>query len=308
MARVPNDGAIAERARKSLGLLTIRQLDAMGVTRQRRRTLVARGTLVPLGRGVFRHCAWSASWEQLVLAAVLAAGPDAAASHLSAAALWRFEGMGHGPVEITVPIGRHPEPDQATVHRSRDLVSADMEPRARIPMTTAARTLLDIAPRVEDCRLETVLDHAERRGIIWRPHLRWRLKELARQGRPGVPAVRQLLDRTEGRALGDTWLEQEGLRLIAHAGLPVPRCQVKLRKSGGGIARVDLFWDDVRLVVELDGHGTHATRRDRQAGAERAARLGLDGWRVVPFTYEDVTERPDYVVAMIRAYLGLAAA
>jgi hypothetical protein len=71
-----------------------------------------------------------------------------------------------------------------------------------------------------------------------------------------VPAVRQLLDRTEGRALGDTWLEQEGLRLIAHAGLPVPRCQVKLRKSGGGI---------------------------------------------------DVTERPDYVVAMIRAYLGLAA-
>jgi hypothetical protein len=308
MARAPNDGAIAERARKTLGLLTIRQLDALDVTRQRRRTLVARGTLVPLGRGVFRHCAWSASWEQTVLAAVLAAGPGAAASHLSAAALWRFEGMGRGPVEITVPVGRHPEPDRATVHRSRDLVAADIESRARIPMTTAARTLLDIAPLVDETRLEAALDHAERRGIIWRPHLRWRLEELARQGRPGVRAVRQLLDRTEGRPLGDTWLEQEGLRLIAHAGLPVPRCQVKLRSAGGGIARVDLFWDEVRLVVELDGHGTHATRRDRQAGAERAARLGLDGWRVVPFTYEDVTERPNYVVAMIRAYLSVTAA
>jgi hypothetical protein len=156
------------------------------------------------------------------------------------------------------------------VHRSRDLVAADIEPRARIPMTTAARTLLDVAPLVEEARLEAALDHAERRGIIWRPHLRWRLRELGRQGRPGVPAVRRLLDRTEGRGLGDSWLEQEGL--------------------------------------QLHGHGTHATRRDRQARAERAARLGLDGWRVVPFTYEDVTERPDYVVAMIRAYLGLAAA
>jgi hypothetical protein len=96
MARAPSDGAIAERARKSLGLLTIPQLDAMGVTRQRRRTLVARGTLVPLGRGVFRHCAWSGSWERLVLAAVLEAGPSAVASHLAAAALWRFEGMGAG--------------------------------------------------------------------------------------------------------------------------------------------------------------------------------------------------------------------
>jgi hypothetical protein len=308
MARTANDGAIAERARKSLGLLTIRQLDAIGVTRQRRRTLVARGTLVPLGRGVFRHCAWSDSWEQLVLAAVLEAGPGAVASHLAAAALWRFEGIGRGQVEVTVPAGRHPASDQGTIHRSRDLVPADIEPRARIPVTTAARTLLDIAPRVEEPQLEAVLDHAERRGIIWRPHLRWRLRELARQGRPGVAALRRLLDRTEGRGLGDSWLEQEGLRLIAHAGLPVPRCQVELHKVGAGIARVDLFWDQARLVVELDGHGTHATRRDRQAASERAARLGLEGWRVVSFTYEDVTERPEYVVSMIRMYLRSAAA
>jgi acyl-coenzyme A thioesterase PaaI-like protein len=244
----------------------------------------------------------------LVLAAVLEAGPGAVASHLSAAALWRFEGIGRGPVEVTVPAGRHPAPDHGTIHRSRDLVATDIEPRARTPVTTAARTLFDIAPRVEETRLEAVLDHAERRGIVWRPHLRWRLRELARQGRPGVPAVRRLLDRTEGRGLGDSWLEQEGLRLIAQARLPMPRCQVELRKAGGGIARVDLFWEEARLVVELDGHGTHATRRDRQAAAERAARLGLEGWHVVSFTYEDVTERPGYVVAMIRTYLGSAAA
>lgn len=74
-------------------------------------------------------------------------------------------------------------------------------------------------------------------------------------------------------------------------------------QEGGGVARVDLIWHDAKLVVELDGHGTHATRRQRQTDAERSARLGLDAWRIIRFTYEDVAERPDYVVDMIRRYL-----
>ena len=100
------------------------------------------------------------------------------------------------------------------------------------------------------------------------------------------------------------WLEQAAIRHIVAAGLPAPRVQVDQRKVGGGIARVDLFWDDAKLVVELAGHGTHSTRRQRQADAERSAWLGLGGWQVVAFTYEDVVERPDYVVDMIRVYLG----
>ena len=86
--------------------------------------------------------------------------------------------------------------------------------------------------------------------------------------------------------------------------------QVKLRKRAGSprqvIAGVDLFWDDVRLVAELAGHGTHATRRDRQTDAERAARVGLERWRLVEFTYEDVVERPQYVVQTLRSYLAQA--
>ena len=304
MARGSIDGAIAERAHKSLGLLTVQQLDALGVTRQTRRTLVARGTLVPLGRGVVRHAGWPRSWQQTVLAGVLMAGDGAVASHLSAAALWGFDGGRPGPVEVSVPRGRQPRTLRGVaMQRSVDLVRADVDTKRLIPCTTPARTLIDVAPRLPERQLEAALDGAERDGLVWRPHVRWRLGELRRQGRSGVPTLAALLDRTEGRPLGDSWLEQEALRLIAGAGLPVSRCQVKLRKAGGGIARVDLFWDSARLVVELDGHGTHASRRQRQCGAERAARLGLAGWRVVPFTYEDVVERPHYVVETIQAYL-----
>lgn len=302
-------GAIAERARKSLGLFTNRQLEALGVSRQQRRTLLGKGILIPVGGGVVRHAAHPTSWEQRVLAAVLAAGDGAVASHLSAAALWRFDGvaLAGAPIEVTVSRGRCPRTVPGTVHRSIDLCPADVEPRQLIPRTTAARTLVDIAPRLDPSRLEAALDDAERRGLTWRPHLRWRIDELRRCGRPGVPALAHLLDRTEGRPLGDSWLEQAAIRHIVGAGLPVPRVQVRQRKAGGGIARVDLFWDAAKLAVELAGHGTHSTRRQRQSDAERAARLGLESWTVIGFTYVDVVERPGYVVGMIRPYLARAA-
>jgi very-short-patch-repair endonuclease len=80
-----------------------------------------------------------------------------------------------------------------------------------------------------------------------------------------------------------------------------------LRHSGGR-ARVDLLYDESRLVIEADGHATHATRRQRQADAERAARLTAAGWRVARFTYEDVVERPAYVADTIRTLLQLTPA
>jgi very-short-patch-repair endonuclease len=277
----------------------------LGVSRQERRTLLAKGVLIPVGGGVVRHAAYPTSGSQRILAAVLAAGDGAVASHMSAALLWRLDGLAGSAVEVevTVPRRRNPRAVPGIVHRTLDLGPADVEPRQLIPRTTAARTLLDLAGRLGPRQLEAALDDAERRGLVWRPHLRWRSEELRRRGRPGVPALVRLLDRTEGRPLGDSWLEQAAIRHIVTAGLPVPRVQVEKRQVGGGIARVDLFWDDAKLVVELAGHRSHATRRQRQADAERSARLGLGGWQVVEFTYEDVVERPDYVVDMVRAYL-----
>lgn len=302
------DGAIAERSRTLLGLLTDAELKALGVSRHQRRSLLASGVLVRVHRGVNRHAAHPVSWTQAVMAATLAAGEAAVASHATAAALWRFDGMLHRAgdiVEVSVPRERNPRPlDGVVLHRCRRLDVADVDLCHTVPRTTAARTLIDIAPRLSRDRLEAVLDHAEQRGLVWRPHLRWRLDRLRQHGRSGVPQLRALLDATEGRPLGDSWLEQEAIRIIVRAGLPVPRCQVHLRRPGDGVARVDLLWDTSRLVAELNGHGSHATRRCRQADAERAARLALAGWRVIAFTYEDVTERPAYVVATIAAHLA----
>jgi phosphatidylserine/phosphatidylglycerophosphate/cardiolipin synthase-like enzyme len=308
------DGAIAERSRKLLGLLTVAQLNELGVSRQRRRTLVAAGVLVPVHRGVYRHRAHPQSWAQSVLAATLAAGPAAVASHETAARVWRLDGfVGPAarsvPIQLTVPRGSAPAPGPGVeVHRARDLVPADVEQRRLIRVTTAARTLIDIAPFITPVALEAALDDAEQRGLVWRRFLEWRLESLGGRGRAGVPQVRALVDRTEGRPLGDSWLEQQAIRIVTQAGLPVPRCQVHVRRPDRKIARVDLVWDVPRLVAELAGQRSHATRRQRQADAERAANLVLAGYRVLEFTYEDVTERPDYVVATIATHLKQVAA
>jgi len=300
------DGTIAVRSRKLLGLLTVAHLDHLGVTRQHRRTLVASGALVPVHRGVYRHAAHPESPRQLVLAAVLAAGESSAASHETAAGVWRFEDADlDGMIDLSlIPPAQRRAPRGVTLHRPAALDRADLALAGPIPVTSPARTLCDIAPTLSDRRLEAVLDHACRRGLIWLPHLRWRLDDLQIRGRRDIPRVRALVERGDRWGNGESWLETEGYRRIAEAGLPLPRCQVVLARPGGRRARVDLFWDCAQLVAELDGHATHATRRDRQASAERAAALELAGWRVISFTFEDVTERPEYVVATIAAHLA----
>src|SRR5690606_5138754 len=141
-----------------------------------------------------------------------------------------------GAAEVTVPSHRRPRAVPGTVHRI-DLGPADVVRRGPLVVTTASRTLLDIAPLLGPRRLEEVLDGAARAGRIWRPHLEWRIASLGWRGRPGVAAVDALLARTTGRPLGDSWLEQQAIRVIVRSGLPVPRAQVRRRKHGGGIAR-----------------------------------------------------------------------
>ena len=313
------DGTIAVRSRELLGLITVRHLDAMGVSRQTRRSLVSAGALAAVHRGVYRHTAHPVSWTQTAVAALLATGDESAASHTAAAACWRFEGAAETPTPIELslrPPAQRRAPAGVVLHRPADLGPSDLDRVGAIRLTTPARTLCDLVPRLTPRHTERILDHATRRGLIWLPHLRWRLASLRRRGRPGISKLQDLVERGAlDTSRTESWLETEGLRRIADAGLPLPRCQVHFRTTSGRRngnparrSRVDLFWDDVRLAVELNGHATHATRRDLQGAAERAAALELEGWRVVTFVYEDVTERPDHVIDTIAAHLADLAA
>lgn len=298
--------AIAERAGQQLGLIQRHQLTEIGVTPDRLRHMTGVGLLLPSGPRVYRHTGFPMSEDGRLLAAAWAAGPGAAISHLAAAGVWAFDGISRGAVEVTVPAPRQPRGVLGRVHRARDLLSVDVTTKGLLPVTTPARTLLDAAPRLLPAQLEEVLDGACRRGQIHLEFLAWRLAELRKRGRSGVSKLDDLLRRARRHRGEESWLESALLRLLHDFGLPPPRIQVVV--IGAGEARryrLDGVYDDQRLVVEVDGHATHATRRQRQADAERDRRLVAAGYRVVRYTYEDVTERPEHVAVTLAELLGL---
>ncbi len=304
MAHVCDMRAITERAGTQLGLITTNQLRALGVGRQTERTLVARGALEPLGHRVHRLAGSTSSYRQRLLVATLEAGDGAVVSHLAACTLWRLDGVRCDDVEISVPRTRRPRTVPAMVHRVRDLVPVDVGRRGPIPVTTPSRSLIDAAPRLSPEQIRDVVEHAARDRLIWPPYLRWRVEELRRQGRPAVSKILDVVPERPRRMVEETWLEAKTLRLIAEAGLPPPRPQARLRHSGGK-ARVDLAYDDARLLVEVDGHGTHSTRQERRSDAERDVRLSIEQWRVARFTREDVVDRPDHVAGALRRLLAI---
>ena len=304
MARIDH-AAIAERASSQLGLITSEQLLSLGVSSRQQRTLRESGWLRRTGIGVFAVAGSPEGSRQRLLSATLQAGDGAVASHLAAAWVWGFDGIVPTAAELTVPRGRRPRVEGARVHSARDLLTVDLTARGPQPVTTPARTLLDIAPLVTPPQLEEALDGARRRGQVHVPFLEWRLAELRRRGRSGVAGLDALLARDRTSAKAESWLESAFLRILRDAWLPPPRVQV-VQRVGGRRLRLDAYYDDQRLVAEVGGHATHSTRRQRQADSERRARLVEMGLRVVDFTHEDVSERPSYVALTLGGLLDLA--
>jgi very-short-patch-repair endonuclease len=265
---------------------------------------LASGVLVRAGHRVLRVAAVPATWEQAVLATSFDVGTHGCASHMTAAALWGFAGVRPGAIELSVPEARSPRPSRGRVHRVAELDEVDRTRRAHFALTTPERTLVDIAARTTPEQLGNMVDQAARDGLLTAGSVAATLDRLRGPGRVGVRRLDAALGLPTAHQRTDSWLERRLLRILAGAGLPAPRTQVVLDKGGGGVARVDACYDIERLVIEVDGHRTHSTRRQRQADAEREAHLVAQGWRVVRFTYEDVTGRPDYVVATVRLLLA----
>ncbi len=296
------NGAIAERSRTQLGLITRPQLFELGVTDDRLWHLTTTGALVRVEPGVFRVGGAPTSWEQQLTAGVLGLGRGAVVSHLAAAALWRFDGVSRAAVEFTVPRSNRNRIAVGRVHSTLHLEDEDVDERSGIPVTSATRTIVDSASMLARRALETVVDSACRDKLTSEEQLLDRAIRLRRPGRSQLFLVLGA-DRDTGRP--HTWLERELLRILRQAGAPLPRTQTVLTAQGK-VARVDAFYEDQRLIVEVAGHRTHSTRRQRQADYERRLRLEQAGNRVVEFSYEDVTERPDYVVSTILARLAVS--
>lgn len=228
-------------------------------------------------------------------AALLGCGAGAALSHHSAAVLWGLRPGVARPVHVTIPNGRSGAVLAGVkLHRSRTIMRADVRIHEGLPVTSPARTMLDIAASLTDRDVEWLLDEGlfalriltvtEIRGV------------LARAGNhPGRARLARLADSRRHSTRTDSPPEERLLALIRAAGLPEPRLQVSILGY-----RLDFLWPELRFAVEVDAYGTHGSRARFEADRRRDARLLAErSIVVVRVTKLAIETRPFEVIALL---------
>jgi very-short-patch-repair endonuclease len=261
--------------------------------------MIARGALVREHHGVYRvgHAAaipWGAETS-----ALLACASTTVLSHRSAAVLWGLLPKA-GCIEVTVMGAQTGKPDGVIVHRSRTLLSRDVTVRDALPVTSVARTLLDLAGVVKARMLERAVDQA----LLTRLATRSQLTDVLDRsiGRRGAASLRGIVEREGPSTRTRSRHEERFLALVRQGGLPAP--EVNGRIEG---FEVDFLWRAERVALEIDTWDFHRTRnafeRDRRKGAVLSAR----GLSVVRATDTQLEEEPVAVVVRVAQTLAHAA-
>jgi hypothetical protein len=259
----------------------------------RGRDRVRRGLLVRVHRGVYAVGHRQLRREGWWMAAVLAAGEGAALSHRDAAALHGILPPGsHQRTEVTTT-GRAATTDRIRVCPTTVLDGEETTTRRGIPVTTVARTLVDLAHTVTKDRLAKALNEAERLHLLDANALERSLAKTAERHGRGYRATREALAELAetGVVFTRSELEERFLSLVVTPyGLPRPLTNASIEGM-----EFDAVWREQRVVVELDGWSSHHTRRAFQEDRERSNELTAKGYRVLRFTYADVSRRPERI-------------
>jgi very-short-patch-repair endonuclease len=300
---------ITRLAGRQHGVFSRRQAHTVGVTKNSIRNGVERGRWQPIATQVL--CMAGVPDGPLVRAsaAVLEAGPGAALSHTSAAWLHRLPGFPASPVHVIRTHGKALHHGVlSVVHRTDRLPPSHRREVAGIPVTSVARTLLDLGAVVHPGRVERAVDTALARLLVTYEDLAGLLQDLAASGRPGVRALRQALaGRSPTEAPPASELERRFRDLLRRHGLPQPERQVVLGTDAEVAGRVDCYFREARLVVELDGRAYHTATLDRLEDGRRDLVLLRSGRRVLRLGWQHVVERPLEVVTALRELLSCAA-
>lgn len=278
---------LARIAARQRGRVTTGQLLAAGVDRHRIKRWVADGRLRREHVGVYTLGHPDPSPHGVYMSAVLACGCGARVSHRAAAHLLAMA-RGRPPrPEVTVATTASRTRPGIVIHRVKTLHPLDTSMLGGIPITTAPRVLLDIAPTAPPRELTRACHEAWVHLSVTLPYV-----EACIARNPGKPGAAKLR-RAMGADVTLSMLEDGFLALLAAHGLPEPRTNID---RGGD--KVDCFWPQFDLTVELLSYRFHATRYGFETDAARRRRSSH-----LPFTYGDVFERGSETVAELASRL-----
>jgi very-short-patch-repair endonuclease len=286
------DRRLAEITSAQRGLVTAQQALTEGITRRMLQHRVARGVLIRAEPGVYRMAGAPESWEQRVQAATFAEGGFA--SHRTAAALWGLDGCRPGVIEVTTERWRRRPNSSVRLHETTSLPEEDRATVRGIDVTSIPRTIVDIAAVLPRERVEQALDT---HGVDPARVLEC-AERLFSRGRPWVAVPRRLSAARVGRdGVTPNLFESLLFGILRRAGLPLPTPQVEVRRPDGSlIGRVDWLIEPFHIVLECDSFAFHGQWIRRKADLRRDRQLVALGYRVLRFSWEDLTDYESVVV------------
>jgi Protein of unknown function (DUF559) len=281
------DEQIAELADLDHGIVDVDGLRSLGATRREIGHRIDTKRLIPLHRGVYalghRRLTNLGWW----LAAVRAIGSGAVLSHTHAAALHQIRPPLLGRINVTVVSRGRRQRKGIRVHSTLDLPPEHVTVVDRIPVTTVARTLSDLAATLDAPALARAVEAAESLQLLDVPSVL-----AVSAGRPGASRLKPLLEqdpphtRSEFEAAFNVLCDRHG----------IPRPVMNAQFHG---YEVDCVWPEHNLVVELDSWRFHRSRAAFERDRERSAELHARGVATLRFTYRQVTTRPSWVASRL---------
>lgn len=287
-------------AERQAGTITRRQALATGMTDRIIQRRVLDGVWTRLDPGTF--LIFGEPSPQTRLAAAVVALP-AVVSHEWAAGM---HGMDiDAPVLPTVSI-QHRFSNRfagVTVHESTDLAPGHVEERDGLPVTNPPRTIFDCAHGLGERGTRKLIEHSVLQRLTNLDELAEILRGIGRRGRPGTATMRSVMKALTGSPILDSELEQRFTELLLRAGFPPPATQFRAPWLSAISGRVDFAFPDQRVILECDGRRWHSTSEAFQRDRHRDNLAQLNGWTVLRFTWEDVTQREAWVLDAVRRAL-----
>ena len=281
-----------ELLRQQDGVITLLQANGVGLSNSAIQRRVRAGDWRRYARGVYFVDDREFSDAARIRAAVWAHGEHAAASGLAAAWWHRLTMFPPDIVEVTVPRNSHGRSHEGARVRRRNLGTADVTVVRGLNVTELALTVVEASVRrrggvkLMDRALQQRLDLR----ALWRAHLR-------NAGRYGAPAARRLLQGAADGARSEA--ERILVALLRQAGLTGWRTNHPVAGY-----KVDAAFPARKVAIEIDGFAFHTDEDVFQSDRRRQNDIALAGWQILRFTWLDLTEFPERVIAVIRAAIS----
>ncbi len=269
--------------------MTLAQARRLGIDRHAVHRQVRSGNWRLCSRGVYFVDDRPFTDAARIRAAVWGYGAQAAASGLAAAFWLDLTRFAPAVVEVTVPRDSNGRRHAGSRVRRRDLAAVDLVERRGLRTTAPALTVVEAAVRrrggakLMDSALQGGVDLRE----LWAAHLR-------NKGRYGSPASRLLLQAASDGARSAA--ERLLVTVLRDAGITGWQANYPV----GGY-KVDVGFPVRKVAIEVDGFAFHSGAVEFQADRERQNNIALLGWQVLRFTWLDLTEYPQRVLAVIRS-------